>query len=285
MKPIVEKLTPGENNSFVARSYSTPRFEVPWHQHIEYELILFTEGHGTGFIGNYIGNFNTGDIFFLGSNLPHCFQKADKQMITSAVVVQFREDFWGESFLQLPEAKKIRNLLDISSRGLRIKNSLLSILAPRVKKLEHVSGFERIILICECLNQIAETKQFETVSTQDVKELNTRNRERLGKIFSYTIENFDEAVTLEDIAGYVSMSVPAFCNYFKKSTKKTYIDFLNEVRIGHACKQLIETGKQVEAICYESGFNTIANFNKQFYKVKNCTPSGYRRNFAATVAK
>lgn len=282
MKPIVEKLTPGESHSFVARTYRTPGFEVPWHQHIEYELILFTEGHGTSFIGNYIGNFKTGDIFFLGSNLPHCFQKAYKQLVTSAVVVQFRDDFWGSAFLQLPEAKKIRNLLNISSKGLRIKTALQNALTPMIKKLEQVSGFERIIIICECLNKIAETRQFETVSTQDIKELNARNRDRLDKIFSYTIENFDDAVTLDAIAGHVNISVPAFCNYFKKSTKKTYIDFLNEVRIGHACKLLMETGKSVENICYESGFNTIANFNKQFQKVKNITPSRYRKNFAGS---
>ncbi len=170
----------------------------------------------------------------------------------------------------------------ISSKGLRIKAALQNALTPMIKKLEQVSGFERIILICECLNKITETRQFETVSTQDIEELNARNRDRLDKIFSYTIENFDDAVTLEAISGHVNMSVPAFCNYFKKSTKKTYIDFLNEVRIGHACKLLMETGKSVENICYESGFNTIANFNKQFQKVKNITPSRYRKNFAGS---
>ena len=199
------------------------------------------------------------------------------------MVVQFKDDFWGTDFLQLPEAKKkIRGLLQVSSKGLHIKDPCKKVLAPMVKKLEQVSGFERIIIICDCLNRMAEAKQFETVSTQEVKELNARNRDRLDKIFSYTIENFDDAVTLEAIAGHVNMSVPAFCNYFKKEYKKTYIDFLNEVRMGHACKLLIETAKPVEAICYESGFNTIANFNKQFQKVKNITPSRYRKNFAGT---
>lgn len=121
MKPLIEKLTLSENSSFLARTYRTPKFEVPWHQHIEYELILFTEGEGSSFVGNYVGEFKTGDIFFLGSNLPHTFQKAHKDLITSAIVVQFREEFWGPHFMQLPESRSIKKLFDISYKGLKIK--------------------------------------------------------------------------------------------------------------------------------------------------------------------
>src|SRR5205809_1351214 len=98
MKPLVEKLPLSQNTSFVAHTYRTPQFEVPWHQHIEYELILFKEGEGTSFIGNYVGEFKKGDIFFLGSNLPHTFQKVHKDLITSALVIQFRADCWGSAF-------------------------------------------------------------------------------------------------------------------------------------------------------------------------------------------
>lgn len=109
MKPFVEKLPLSQNTSFVARTYRTPQFEVSWHQHIEYELILFTEGEGRAFIGNYIGEFETGEIFFLGSNLPHTFQKAQNELITSAVVVQFTDHFWGNDFMELPECKSLKN--------------------------------------------------------------------------------------------------------------------------------------------------------------------------------
>lgn len=279
MKPIIEKLTLTENTSFVARTYRTPQFEVPWHQHIEYELILFTEGEGTSFVGNYVGEFSTGDIYFLGSNLPHTFQKANKELITSAVVVQFRDDFWGQHLLGLPESREIKALLDIACQGLKIKGDCKIQLAPFIEELEFAEGFERIILLMECLQLIVKTKEFDTVSTQEVKEFNTKNKERIDRIYQYTITRFQEPVTLNEVAAHARMSVPAFCSYFKKSTKKTYIDFLNEVRIGYACKQLIDTQKSIEAICYESGFNTLANFNKQFLKVKKTTPSRYRKYF------
>jgi AraC-type DNA-binding domain-containing proteins len=268
MKPFVEKLPLSQNTSFVARTYRTPQFEVSWHQHIEYELILFTEGEGTAFIGNSIDAFTTGDVFFLGSNLPHTFQKANKEMITSAVVVQFTDFFWGNDFMQLPECRSIKNLFEISAQGLKMKTSLAQQLDPLIRELEHQQGLWRIIRLCECLEMIASSEEYEAISTQEVKTFQARNRDRIDRIFQYTIENFQEPISLADVASTAGMSIPAFCNYFKKSTKKTYIDFLNEIRIGHACKLLTDTQKPVLEICYESGFNTLANFNKQFLKMK-----------------
>jgi AraC-like DNA-binding protein len=278
MKPFVEKLPLSQNTSFVARTYRTPQFEVSWHQHIEYELILFTEGEGRAFIGNYIGEFETGDIFFLGSNLPHTFQKAQNELITSAVVVQFTDHFWGNDFMELPECKSLKKLFETAAQGLKLKNSLADRLNPLIRELEQLQGLSRIIRLCECLQLIAASPDYETISTQEVKTFQARNRGRIDKIFQYTIDNFTEPISLADVAGTAGMSIPAFCSYFKKSTKKTYIDFLNEIRIGHACKLLIDTQKSVLEICYESGFNTLANFNKQFLKMKKLTPTGYRRN-------
>lgn len=279
MRPIVEKLTLSEDTSFLARTYRTPMFEVPWHQHVEYELILFKEGEGSSFIGNYVGEFKTGDIFFLGSNLPHTFQKASKDLVTSALVIQFKDDFWGKEFMHLPESRYIKQLLDMSYQGLKIFGSLKDHLTPFIEELEFAEGFDRIILLCECLQMITQQREYITVSTQEVKAYNTKHKERIDKIYQYTIDYFQEPISLDEIAVHAGMSVPAFCNYFKKSTKKTYIDFLNEVRIGYACKQLIDSQKTIEAICYESGFNTLANFNRQFLKVKQVTPSRYRKDF------
>lgn len=277
MKPLVEKLSLSQNTSFVARTYRTPHFEVPWHQHIEYELILFLEGEGSAFIGNYIGEFKTDDVFFLGCNLPHTFQKAHKDLVTAAVVVQFTDDFWGPGFMQLPESKSIQKLFSVALQGLKIQGAARRQLKPLLTGLEHLEGFARIIRLCECLQVIAAAHEYVTVSTQEVKTFQAKNKDRIDRIFQFTIDNFQESITLGDVAATAGMSVPAFCSYFKKCTKKTYVDFLNEVRIGHACKLLIDTQKSVLEISYESGFNTLANFNKQFLKLKQLTPSGFRK--------
>ena len=135
-------------------------------------------------------------------------------------------------------------------------------------------------MLCECLEVISKRGEFETLSTQEVKQVNNKNRERIDRIFQYTMENFKEPIQLSTIASIADMSIPAFCNYFKKSTRKKYIDFLNEVRVGYSCKLITDnTQITVEAACYDSGFNTLANFNKQFLKVKGMTPSKYRKVF------
>ncbi|MGI8638122.1 MAG: helix-turn-helix domain-containing protein, partial [Segetibacter sp.] len=199
---------------------------------------------------------------------------------TSAVVIHFREDFWGSEFIHLPESKEILRLFKTSLQGLKITDKSKELLNPLITGLEKEKGFRRIITLCECLNMLARKEEFVVLSTQEVKEVNNKNRERIDSIFHYTMENFKEPIQLSTIARLAGMSVPAFCNYFKKSTRKKYIDFLNEVRIGYACKLLVDNVNiTVEAASYESGFNTIANFNKQFLKVKGMTPSKYRKAF------
>lgn len=277
MKPLIEKLPISEDNSFVAGIHRTPFFEVAWHQHIEYELILFTEGAGLSFVGNYVGEFEPGDIYFLGSNVPHTFQKSHAELITSAVVVHFKEDFWGEDLLNLPESKALKKLLATSAHGLKVLGGAKNLITPLIENLEKDKGFWRIINLCTCLTILAETEDYQPVSTQEVKALNQRDSKRIERIFHYTMQNFKEPIQLSAIASIASMTVPAFCNYFKKRTKKTYIDFVNEVRIGYACKQLLTSEMSVLEICFESGFNTVANFNRQFLKIKKLTPSAYRK--------
>ncbi|MBI1342853.1 MAG: helix-turn-helix domain-containing protein [Terrimonas sp.] len=281
MKPFIEKLHLDESTSFYVRTHQTPQFEVPWHQHIELELILFKEGFGTAFIGNYVGPFREGDIFFLGSNLPHTFQKAHGQLHVSAVVIQFEEYFLGHDFLQRPEAALLLELFENALMGMRIKGSSLGLLYESIASLESFTGLTRMIKLLECLQVIAARKEYETVSTQEVKAFRSRHKERIDRVYQYTIDHFDEPITLQKIAGMASMSVPAFCSYFKKCTQKTYIEFLQEVRIGNACKLLTDTQKPVSEICYSSGFNTLANFNKQFLKIKKKRPLQYRKLFQA----
>ncbi len=279
MKLIIQKLPLDGETSFVARTYRTPDFEVPWHQHIEYELITFTEGFGLSFVGNDVRDFETGDVFFLGSNLPHTFQKGDKDKITSAVVVQFRDDFWGSQFLELPECQSIRQVLSVARQGIKLNKKNSTRLHPLLVSLEHTTGFHRIINLCNCLLLIATGDDYERLATQEVNELNFRNRDRIDAIFQYTIDSFQQPITLDSVAQRAGMSVPAFCTYFKKTTKKTYINFLNEIRISYACKLLLNSTQSVTSICYESGFSTLANFNKQFLKIKGRTPSQYRKSY------
>lgn len=279
MKPHIQKLPLTESTSFVADIYRTPLFEVGWHQHVEYELILFTEGSGQSFVGNHVGEFDTGDIYFLGGNLAHTFQKRAPELITSAVVIQFKEDFWGPAFMQLPECKSLRQLFEQSHQGLKIKESCAGKLSTLIQTLATTSGFRRLLLLGECLDLIATTEEYQLLSTGGGHQQAGRDSTCIDRVFQYTIHSFREPVSISDVAAIACMSIPAFCNYFKRCTQKTYINYLNEIRIGYACQLLLETRRPVLDICYESGYNTMANFHKQFQKIKKMTPLSYRKYF------
>lgn len=279
MKPLIQKLPISSESSFVARTYKTPNFEVPWHQHEAYELILITSGNGLCFIGNYVGDFNDGDIFFLGKNLPHTFQKSTADLTASAIVVQFKEDFLSSFFSELQETLGIAELFKNSFKGLKISSPCQKKLVPLIKDLEFQKGFDRIITLLNGLNMLSKYDNHKVLSTKFEIVPNQKETERIEKVFQYSIANYERDISLHTIAGIAGMTPPAFCNYFKKRTKKTYISFLNEIRIGAACQKLIMTDKNVLEICFESGFNTVANFNSQFLKVKGITPLKYRKSY------
>jgi AraC-like DNA-binding protein len=145
--------------------------------------------------------------------------------------------------------------------------------------LEHANGFDRIICLCKCLNILAKNKDFNTLSSQHAVLLNQKNGDRIEKIIQYIITNYHNKISLDTISDIAGMTPPAFCYYFKKTTKKTYVTFLNEVRIGAACKKLTSTDSSIVEICYDTGFNTIANFNSQFLKINGMSPLAFRKSF------
>jgi AraC-like DNA-binding protein len=281
VKPLIQKLPLSEQTSFVARTYTTPLFETTWHQHEEIELILQLKGRGLCFIGNYIGDFSAGEVFLLGSNLPHEFKKEMPEMECSVMVVHFNKNFWGEDFWNLPEADEIKRLLQQSTKAVKISGAANKELATNIKRLEQATGFERISLLCSCLLSISRERRKQTLSTLQSKDLLSFSDDKISKVFEYTIGHFDEPISLETVSALIPMSVSAFCRYFKRATKKTYVEFVNEIRIGHACHALLNSDKTVLQIAYDSGFNTVANFNKQFLKLKEMQPSVYKRKFSA----
>jgi len=279
MKPFIQKLPLAEQTSFVARTYTTPYYETNWHQHYEVELIVQLRGNGMCFIGNYIGDFKEGDIFLLGSNLPHEFKKEKEDMECSVMVVHFNPDFWGKDFWKMPESNEIKQMLTQSLSAIKISSDSKTVLPHQIQKMETASGFERIALLCQCLLSISRHANKQTLSTLDSNSFAPLAEDKINKLFEFTINNFRDPISLTTVASIANMSVSAFCRYFKRNTKKTYVEFVNEIRIGHACQSLLHTDMSITKICYECGFNTIANFNKQFLKVKGIKPSAYKKQF------
>ena len=283
MKTLIQKIHVEEENSFACRLYRTPDFETNWHKHEEYELILITEGHGTALIGDYVGDYKPGDIYFLGSGLPHWFRKSHHNMTGSAIVLHFLKDFLGDHFLHLPEMKAVLRLLESDNNGIQLQKNLQKNILALLPQVEKASGINRIYLLLNCLQQMSESRQYQVITKAFDSRSSTKENSAIEKIFTYSFKHFLEPVTLEDVAEVADMTIPTFCRFFKRNVKKSYFDFLKELRIGHACKLLRETSNPILDICYESGYNSWAHFSKQFKQVKQMAPGTYRKEFKNIV--
>lgn len=259
-----------------------------WHYHAEIELIHFRKGDGTQFIGDSIKRFKAGDVVLIGSHLPHYWRFDDAYFDEQANphadvrVAHFCENFWGDQFLHLPENVNIRALLEKAKRGLQVTGKTRQRVADLLDKLLNTEGCERIIQLMEALESIAGCKQLEPLSSIGFKpDFMDAENDRINSIYEYSLSNFKRKIQLEEIASVANISPNSFCRYFKSRTRKTYSQFLIEIRVGHACKLLIENNLSIKQICYESGFNNFTSFHKYFKIITKKSPLSYQKEFIA----
>lgn len=277
MKTLIQKVHLENQQSFACREYVTPSFETSWHKHEEYELILITKGSGSLLMGDFVGEFKEGDVYFLAGNLPHWFRKRQQKMIASATVIHFRKEIFGEHFLALYEMKSIQTFLN-KTHGIQLENELKKNITTLIKTLYTAKSYSRIQLLLSCLHQLSISRQYR-IHTNNFAGTKDKINPIIEEIFDFSFKNYLHVVSLSQVAEVANMSIPTFSRFFKKNVKKTYFDFLQELRIGHACQLLTSTNKTVLEICYESGFNSWAHFSKKFKELKQVTPSRYRNEF------
>ena len=280
MKPIFKKVDSKSEEAFVARIDEFAQFYNKWHFHPELELTHIVKGRGTRFVGDNIEFFQDGDLILVGSNLPHVWKNQNKESeLSVARVVQFLPNFMGEDILKLVEFKNIQKLLIKSSFGLKIEGEVKVLILGFLNKLFKTEDpLERIILIIKMLDCLGTSDETIPISKSlFLVELDKQNKDRLNRVIDYTITNFASKIMLEDVASISNMSVSNFCKFFKVRVKKTYVQYLTEVRIGLSCKMLIENQLSINRIAYDSGFVNISNFNRAFKLNKNMTPFSYRK--------
>lgn len=280
MKTLIQKIHLEENQSFACRSYKTPNFETNWHMHEEYELIVITAGNGTLMMGDYVGTYNTGDVFFIAGNLPHWFRKNHAKMIGSALVIHFTKNIFGEALLSIPEMKSIALLLQ-KNNGLQFNKKVKKEVAESMHEIDAASGFQKFQKLMLCLHKISTVYKYQ-ILTANFTDTDNKANPAIERIIDYSFKYYLNPISLQEVAAIANMSIPSFCRFFKKNIKKTYFDFLQDLRISHACKLLTSTNKPIMEICYESGYNSWAHFSKQFKTVKKTTPSAYRKAFNAS---
>lgn len=288
MRPQLLKVSTGPRHSFSVRRDLVPYVNNRWHYHPEIELIHFKKGEGTQFIGDSIKRFKSGDIVLVGAHLPHYWRfddlyfEEDTRLQADIRVAHFCENFWGEQFLHLPENINIKTVLEKARRGLQITGKTRQQVAELLERLLHTDGSERIIILMEALNTIADCKQLTTLSSIGFKhDLVDAENDRVNAIYEYSLKNYKRKIQLEEIAAVANISPNSFCRYFKSRTRKTYSQFLIEIRVGQACKLLIENNLSIKQLCYESGFNNFTSFHKYFKMITGKSPLSYQKEFMA----
>ncbi len=262
-------------------------FDPTWHYHSEYQLFLVLKGKGTRFIGDHIKPFRVGDITFTGPDLPHLWksdQKGGCENSSQGVVIYFNEDLFGDSLLEKEEFIKIRQLLFKSRRGIDLQIPVLKKVKSMMINLLNCNGFNGVIKLLEILHFLSESEHLTTIASSGyTNTLRDGDTIRMNKVYDFVLKNFDRKIHLEELSEITNMTTSSFSRYFKIHANKTFSEFLSEIRIGHACKLLIESKTNVSEACYRSGFQTISNFNRQFKRIAKKTPKAYKKAFESSM--
>lgn len=285
MKPQLLKITPPPNSSFNFFAQDAAFFATPWHYHPEYEIVLVLESTGKKFVGSNISTFKPGDLCMIGAYLPHYYRNdeqfyaKDASIRARSLVIHFLEDFMGGNFFDLPECQAIKNLLERSKLGLNFGPKTLKKVAARIEGLQYVTGINRLMELIAVLAILSESEDIQELTTNSMSLQNEVDSARINGVLSYIIQNYQQEIQLREVAKLANMSESAFSRYFKKRTRRTFSQFIAEIRIEHACKLLVQDKMSISAISLESGFNNLSNFNRQFKQLKKTTPLVYRSTF------
>ncbi|GGW49510.1 AraC family transcriptional regulator [Arenibacter certesii] len=289
MRANYHKLNNPIEQAFYIREDIRDYFDDHWHYHNMLELVYIKKGDGIRYMGDSIDAFTDGDVVLLGAELPHVWKSSimEKEKLvpksSKAIVIQFSLDFLGNHFMSLSETQHIKALTTIAKRGIVFKNADRKIIAKKTEALLKYEGMERLIKFIDLLHYAALAKDYILLASPVFVDTLINSDEKINKVFSYVLDNFTEDLELSTVSSVINMNKSAFCRYFKNRTKKTFTMFLNEVRIGHACKLISQDKIPITECAYLSGYNSPSYFYKQFKQIKGISPSEYQSKTIQTV--
>ena len=281
-KPKLEQIEPSFGSSLLIQQFekSTPNKDPFWHFHPEVELVYVRGGNGKRHVGNHISYYQDGDLMLIGSNLPHYGFTDRLTGNKSETVLQMKKNFLGDDFINLPELTAVRDLIENAKLGIVFTGNTKERVGRKLENLNKLSALEKLIGLIGILNDLAVSKEYFYLNPEVISmEANAIDLKRTTLIYDFVRKHFTRNISLDEIAEEASMTVPAFCRYFKKLTNKTFTHFVNEHRIVHASKLLTEGVLNITDICYACGFNNISHFNRQFKEITGKNPSEYRKEF------
>lgn len=286
MKTALHKSSIPPSQIFVVKDLEDKHFDPIWHAHSEYQLFVVLEGTGTRFIGDSIKSFRPGELILTGPHLPHVWRSDEAYFdrnsadITRGIVIYLNENFLGDHILEKEEMLGLKKLFVKSMRGLEFYGAKKLQVIEMMKELVGLQGIPSVIHLLHILEILAVTKEYHYISSKAYDEgIDQHETDRLNKVYEYAFRNFRKKVLLEDLAELLHMTPTSFSRYFAMKNNKPFSRFIAEIRIKHACKMLTETDESIAQICYDCGFNTLSNFNKQFKEIMLKKPMQYKKEF------
>jgi AraC-like DNA-binding protein len=287
MQPVFQKIETNINHSYYAEHEKYKYFPNPLQFHPEIEIMYVVHGSGTLFVGDSISRFGPGELVIIGQNVPHLWYSDEKYkeensfLITEIIYILFKIEIFGEKFWDLPELKSILKLIQLSQRGIKLTGKTRIEISALMRSICSSMGFSRITTLLSILEIIALQKDHNLLASPIVQNtINESDSERLNKVYKYVINNSQQQITLAEVASIASLSTSSFCRYFKKRTNKTFIQLLNEIRISHSCKLLLEEDYPVAKICFICGYDNVSYFIRQFKGITGLTPLSYKKKYA-----
>jgi AraC-like DNA-binding protein len=280
MEFVYEKIFVPHKHSFITRRLKMDPHSSKIHSHKNFELNLITSGSGRRIVGNHISSYTPGDLVLLGPNISHCWEVLEPDRDPECIVTHFYENIISSDFFNIPELEEVVNLLKSADRGIIFKGPKTKVVANALSDLVKRSGLDKYIRLLQVFRLLLKIKDREMLALPSgAPNAFEKDKDQISKVYEYVFLNIREGVRLDDAARMVYMEPSSFCRYFRKKTGRTFMDYVKAVRIGIASRLLAETDKSVTQICYECGYNNLANFNHYFKVIMGKTPSVYRKDF------
>jgi AraC-like DNA-binding protein len=282
MRIVQTEITPGINSHLTLIERDESFFKAPFHFHPEFELVYIVESYGKRIIGDSIEPFSAGDMVFIGSGLPHIWQNDEifykrSDLKAKAIVLYFNKNIFSPVFFQMEEALKLKEFFQNASRGIRICEKTKEIIVKKLEALLEKKDFEKVIGLFEILDILSKSKEIEFITSDGYNaQLEHSETDRLSEVYKYVQKNFKDNISLSTIANISNLTPQSFCRLFKKRTGKSFVEYLNEVRISAACRYLLDTDWTVSEVAYNCGYKTVSNFNKLFKSISGLSPKVYR---------
>ena len=275
----IPPLTKGD--SFLVFDRVKDSFDFPIHYHPEYEINFILNGKGVKrIVGDHIDEINDIELVLVGPNLYHGWElnRCTNKKIHE-ITIQFHNDLFNDSLLSRRIMMPIKDMFNRANHGILFSEKIGAELADRLVRISKLDGMDYFLEIISILHDMANSRNQQLLSTYTVDYDTFEDDDKMKLVYEYIQKNFSEKITLDEVSDVASMSPVSFNRFIKKRTSKTFVNYLNDIRVGYAARWLVEKDLSISEIAFKSGFNNIANFNRIFKSVKNTTPSQYREEF------